>query len=49
MEKTKKKDFIELDYSGTIKESGMLFDTTSADIAKENNILHRRRPGCSWS
>lgn len=42
MEKTKKGDFIELDYSGTIKESGILFDTTNADVAKKNNIFNEK-------
>ncbi len=31
-------DFVELDYTGRIKEGGFVFDTTSKEVAKENNI-----------
>jgi len=41
-EKTKKKDFIELEYTGIISESKTIFDTTDADIAKQNNIFSER-------
>ena len=32
----KKHDFIELDYTGRIKETNEVFDTTDEDIAKKN-------------
>ena len=32
---TKKKDFIELDFTGKIKESGIIFDTTISEDAKK--------------
>jgi len=34
----KKHDFIELDYTGTTKEEGIIFDTTLADVAKKNHM-----------
>ncbi len=36
----KKGDFIEIDYIGRIKETNDVFDVTSADIAKKNNIYN---------
>jgi len=36
--KTKKGDFIEIDYIGKIKEENAIFDLTSEKIARENNI-----------
>jgi len=34
----KEKDFIEIEFTGKIKETGRVFDTTSEDIAKKENI-----------
>ena len=39
--KTKKGDFIEIDYTGIIKEENMIFDVTDEKIAKQNNIYHK--------
>jgi|TARA_Y100000031_G_C8203525_1_gene377458 FKBP-type peptidyl-prolyl cis-trans isomerase SlyD len=33
-----KKDFIEIEYTGKVKEDGTIFDTTDEKIAKENNL-----------
>ncbi len=38
MEKTKKNDFIELDFTAKVKDSGMIFDTTIEKDAKEANL-----------
>ncbi len=38
METVKKKDFIEIEYTGKIKEDNVIFDTTDEKIAKENNL-----------
>ncbi len=38
-EKTKKGDFIRIDYIGKIKESGYIFDLTKEDIAKKEKIF----------
>lgn len=35
----KEKDFIELEYTGKIKEENVIFDTTNKEIAKKNNIF----------
>lgn len=35
----KKHDFVEVEYTGKLKESGDIFDTTNRDTAKEANIL----------
>lgn len=35
----KKKDFVELEYTGKLKEEGIVFDTTNEKIAKEHNIF----------
>tara|TARA_Y100000310_G_scaffold94955_1_gene92806 strand:- start:40626 stop:41291 length:666 start_codon:yes stop_codon:yes gene_type:complete len=41
MEKISKKDFIEIEYTGKLKEDNAVFDTTSEKVAKENNLdLH---------
>ncbi len=40
-EKIKKGDFVELDYTGKEKDSGLVFDTTIEDIAKKNNLYNR--------
>ena len=33
-----KSDFIIIDYTGTVKETGEVFDTTSEETAKENKL-----------
>ena len=38
METIKKHDFIEIDYTGKIKEDNIIFDTTYEKVAKENNL-----------
>ena len=40
----KKKDFIELDYTGRVKEDGFVFDTTDEKTAKENNLADEKSP-----
>jgi FKBP-type peptidyl-prolyl cis-trans isomerase 2 len=34
----KEGDFVELDYTGKIKDNGLIFDTTELDVAKANGI-----------
>lgn len=41
MIKTKEKDFIEIDYTGRIKESNDIFDLTSEDLAKKEHIYNK--------
>ncbi|MFH1642592.1 MAG: peptidylprolyl isomerase [Nanoarchaeota archaeon] len=36
--KLKEKDFVEVEYTGKLKEEGAVFDTTDEKIAKDNNI-----------
>ena len=36
--KTKRRDFVEIDYTARIKENNLVFDTTVEIIAKENNV-----------
>ena len=38
MEKVSKKDFVEIEYTGRIKENNLVFDTTSEKVAKENKL-----------
>ena len=38
MENVSKKDFVEIEYTGIIKENNAVFDTTSEVVAKENNL-----------
>ena len=38
----KENDFVELDYTGKVVNSGEVFDTTSAEIAKEKGIFDER-------
>lgn len=38
MEPIKKHDFIEIEYTGKLKEDNVVFDTTDEKIAKENNL-----------
>src|SRR3989344_5225405 len=40
MAKIKKGDFIELDYTARIKLNNQIFDLTSEDVAKKNNIFN---------
>jgi FKBP-type peptidyl-prolyl cis-trans isomerase 2 len=37
----KNNDFIKLEYTGRIKETGKVFDTTDKDIAEKNNLLNK--------
>jgi len=37
----KKNDFIEIEYTGTIKEENKVFDTTDKKIAEDNNIFNQ--------
>lgn len=37
----KKEDFIEVEYTGKIKEEDAIFDTTSEKVAKDNNIYNQ--------
>ena len=37
----KKGDFVEIEYTGKIKDSNIVFDTTDEKIAKENNIFNQ--------
>ena len=36
--KVKNKDFVEVEYTGRIKEDNFIFDTTNEKVAKENNV-----------
>ena len=38
METVRKRDFIEIEYTGKIKEDNTIFDTTDEKVAKENNL-----------
>lgn len=38
MTKTKEKDFVEIEYTGRIKETNQIFDLTSEELAKKENI-----------
>jgi FKBP-type peptidyl-prolyl cis-trans isomerase SlyD len=38
MEPIKKRDFVEIEYTGKLKEGDVVFDTTDEKIAKENNL-----------
>lgn len=40
MAKTKERDFIEIEYTGRIKESGQIFDLTDEALAKKENIYN---------
>jgi FKBP-type peptidyl-prolyl cis-trans isomerase 2 len=42
----KKEDFVEIEYTGKLKEDNSIFDTTSEKVAKESNIYnHNMRYG----
>lgn len=36
----KNKDFVEIEYTGTIKEDNIIFDTTDEQLAKDNNLFN---------
>jgi FKBP-type peptidyl-prolyl cis-trans isomerase 2 len=38
----KNKDFVEIEYTGKVKEGGIVFDTTNEKIAKENEIYNEK-------
>jgi len=38
----KKGDFVELNFTGKVAETGKIFDTTSSDVAKKNNIFQEK-------
>src|SRR3989344_755574 len=40
METIKKGDFVEVEYTGILKENNFVFDTTDVKTAKENNIYN---------
>ena len=40
MTKTKEKDFVEIEYTGRIKETNQIFDLTSEELAKKENIYN---------
>lgn len=40
MEKLKEGDFVKLEYTGKVKSDGYIFDTTSKDVAKDNDIFN---------
>lgn len=41
-EKIKKGDFIELEYTGIIRDSNMIFDTTNEELAKKEGIFNSK-------
>ena len=42
MAKIKKQDFIEIEYTGKLKEEGMVFDTSDEKVAKEGSIFNAK-------
>ena len=42
MTQIKEKDFIELEYTGKLKEENLVFDTTSEEVAKANDIFEEK-------
>jgi len=38
MTKVSKRDFVEIEYTGKIKDDNIIFDTTDEKVAKENNL-----------
>lgn len=36
-------DFVELDYTGKVKDSGIVFDTTIEEVAKKNNMSDKHK------
>lgn len=45
MTKISKKDFVEIEYTGMVKEDNSIFDTTSNEIAKKNDLDMREEFG----
>jgi len=43
-----KKDFIEIEYTGKLKEENVIFDTTDEKVAKENKLESRSRCYLCW-
>ena len=41
MQIVKKHDFVEIEYTGRIKEDGTIFDTTEEKVAKENGVYNK--------
>ncbi len=41
--KLQKKDFVKLDYTGTVKETGKVFDTTKESVAKKEEFYDSRQ------
>ena len=41
MPTVKKHDFVEIEYTGKIKEEGTIFDTTEGKVAKENGVYNK--------
>ena len=48
MVKIKNNDFIEIEYTGKVKD-GPIFDTTDEKIAKDNNIYNEKILGEAWA
>ena len=42
MDLIKKGDFVEIEYTGKIKESGELFDTTDEQLAKDHDLFSEK-------
>jgi len=42
MAKIKEKDFVEIEYTGKLKEENIIFDTTDEKTAKDNNIFNEK-------
>ncbi len=40
MTKLKKQDFVEIEYTGKLKDDNLIFDTTDEKTAKENNVFN---------
>ena len=49
MVKPKKGDFIEVEYTGKVKDSGEIFDTTTESIAKVSHPRATREVSCGNS
>ncbi len=43
MDKIKKQDFVEITYTGRLKEENLVFDTTDEKTAKDNNIYDSKQ------
>ena len=42
MTKIKKQDFVEIEYTGKLKDDDIIFDTTDEKFAKDNNIFNEK-------